>query len=214
MKKIIKRTAVIPNFLGQPSYYFEEKGTGRKFRRIVGGMGWPIINPGALIIIGEDLTIDPALDERKILVLAEYENRDLSEVITRCGELKRFLSVEKFYTDITDGAMMKESLKYRTEAQISLSKAPLVDEPTADVTYLNRIYKKTSANKKLLFFKKESALPRILSSLPKTKPTDLRSEYPKIAALGYALSALALCPYKKPRAPGVSYQPLDPITGY
>lgn len=208
MKKIIKRTAVIPNLLGQPNYYFEEEGTGRKFRRIVGGMQWPGKNPGALVVVAEDLEPDPILDERKLQVLTEYENRNLSEVITRCGELKRFLSVEKFYTDTTDRAMMKVSLKYRTEAQISLSNAPLIDEPTAYGTYLNLIREKI----KVLNFGKGSALSAMLLSLIGI-PSDLKSDYPKIVAFGYALAALMVYPYKTPRVNGVSYEPLDPVVG-
>ena len=210
MKKIIKQTQVIENFLGQPAP-FEELGTGRRFRRIVGGMQWPGKKPGALVVIGEDLNIDAALDERKLRVLAEYENRNLSELIARCKELEGLMEVEKFYGDTTNLPMMK--LMRRGEAAISLSKAPFVDDPDGWVAYLSIIREKTSATKKILNFEKEgSALPAMLASLTGI-PTDLKSDYPKIAALGYALSALTV-PYKKPRAPGVGYQPLDPVVGY
>ena len=117
MKKIVKQTAVIPNFLGQPDVYLE-KETGRAFRRIYGGMQWPGANPGALIVVAEDLRMDAALGERKLLVLAEYENRNPSEIITRCKELKGFLEVEKFYGDVTNRPMM--ILMKRGEVKIRL----------------------------------------------------------------------------------------------
>jgi len=211
MRKIIKQTQIVENFLGQPPP-FEEVGSARIFRRIVGGLQWPGANPGALVILAEDLQKDPVLGERKLWVLSEYSSGNLSEVVIRCGELKRLKSVEKFYADTTDRAMMKVSLKCRTEAQISLSKAPLIDEPTAYMTYLNLIREKTSATKKALYFKEESALQALLSSLT-VMPTDLKSDYPQIAALGYALSALVLYPFKKLHWSGVSYGPRDPVVG-
>lgn len=209
---IIKQTAVIPNLLGQPDFSCLEKETGRKFRRIYGGMQWPGANPGAVVVLAEDLEMDEALDERKIWILAEYENRNLSEIMTRCKDLEGLMQVENFYGDTTNRPMM--TLMRSSETKISLSKAPWVDEPAAHVAYLSLIREKTSATKKVLNFEKKSSLPAILSSL-NSIPTDnsFKSDYPKIAALGYALSALNR-PYPKPRKYSIGYQPLDPIVGY
>ena len=207
---IIKQTALIPNFLGQPNFYYLEKGTGRKFRRISGGMQWPGTNPGALVVVAEDLNMDMTLGEHKFWILAEYENRNPSELVTRCMELNRLMKVEKFYGDTTNRPMMM--LMRRSKEKISLSKAPFVDDPSACVTYLTIIREKTSAIQKVLYFEKGSVLPAMLSALSGI-PTDIKSEYPKIAALGYALSALIAYPYKKPREYGVGYKPLDPIVG-
>ena len=130
-----------------------EKETGRKCRRIYGGMQWPGANPGAVVVVAEDLEKDAALDERKFWILAEYENRNLSEIMTRCKDLEG-LGVEKFYSDTTNLPMM--SLMRSSEAKISLSKAPWVDEPAAHVTYLSLIREKTSATKKVLTFEKKA----------------------------------------------------------
>ncbi len=218
MKKIVKRTAVISKFLDQPDVYFEEEGTGRTFRRIVGGMQWPGANPGALVVVAEDLRMDPDLEERKLRVLGEYENRNPSEIIARCEELKGFLEVEKFYGDTTNRPMM--TLMRRSEAKIRLSKASFVDEPDAPATYLSLIREKikpcnaqtgNSATKKVLYFEKESALPAMLLALS-GMPTDL-SDFPKIAALGYALYALTVR-YEKARAYNAGHGVLDPVVGY
>jgi hypothetical protein len=96
--------------------------------------------------------------------------------------------------------------------EVGLSKAPFVDNPDVYVTYLNLIREKSSAAKEGLYFEKGSALSAMLSSLSGI-PTDLKSDYPPIAALGYALAALMLYPPEKPRPRGVSYPPLDRIVG-
>ena len=208
MNKINKQ-----GFLGQPSYFFVEEGTGRMFRRIAGGMSWPGANPGALVVVGEDLNPDRALNERKLRVLAEYESRSLSELVVRCEELQGLMGVEDFYCDTTNQSMMR--LFYQGEFKVSLSKAPLVDMQESHITYLQLISEKSSTAKKVLFFEKGSGLSETLSSLP-DMPTDLKSEYPLISALGYALSALVLYAYENPgQTTSINYsKPLDPIIGF
>ena len=205
----IKRIDFIPNPLGKPGVYLE-KETGRSFRRIYGGMHWPGVNPGAVVIVGEDLEMDAALDKRKIWILAEYENRSPFELLTQCKELKGFLKVQKFYGDNKNRPMM--SLMRRGRFEINLLKAPFIDSPDVHANNLLLIREKTSATKKVLSFGEKSALPAILSSLSSI-PTGNSFDYPKIAAFGYALSALALYPYPRPRVHSIGYQPLDPIVG-
>ncbi|MBU4491584.1 MAG: hypothetical protein KKD69_03885 [Euryarchaeota archaeon] len=210
---IIEQISVIPNFLGQPDKIYHEKETGRKFRRIYGGMQWPGTNPGAVVVLAEDLEIDAAVDEHKILILAEYENRSPSEIMTRCKELKGLMKVEKFYGDTTNRPMM--SLMRRGKLKINLLKAPFIDEPDVYVNNLLLIREKISDTKKVLSFGEGSALPAMLSSLSSI-PTgnSLKSDYPKIAALGYSLSALISYSYSRPCAHSVGFQHLDPIVGY
>ena len=74
MNKIVKQTAVTPNLLNQPNVWYLERETGRKYRRIVAGMQWPIANPGALVVVAENLKEDPTLAEHKFQILADAKN--------------------------------------------------------------------------------------------------------------------------------------------
>jgi len=95
-KMITKKTSVIPNFLGQPNFYYVDKETGRKYRRIYAGMQWPGVTTGAVIVLGEELEVDADLDEHPIWVLAEYANKNPSEIFTKCHELEGLIQVERF----------------------------------------------------------------------------------------------------------------------
>jgi hypothetical protein len=213
-KMIIKQTTVVPNYLGKPDWGYLEMETGRKFRRIYGGMQWPASNPGAVVVVAEDLEMDPALDERKLWILDEYENRNPSELIGRCSEFKGLMQIEKFYGDTTNRPMM--TFLRSTKANFSLKIAPFVDQPTAHEAYLSLIREKTSVTKKVLAFGDKSALPAKLSSIADSLPTgdSFKTDFPQIAALGYALSALVVLQPEKPMPWVPSYEPLDPEVGY
>jgi len=192
---------------------FGDDETGRIFRRIYGGMRWPGASSGAIVVIGEDFEKTAALDEHALWVLHEYENRNASEIIGRCEELKGLLKVEKFYGDTANRLMMKE-MRNRN-ANFSLSKAPFVDEPDVYQSFLSIIREKTSAVKKVLNFGGKSTLPALLNSLNSSPSNNsLESDFPQIIALGYALSAFVAFECKKPLPPVATFDALDPGVGY
>jgi len=210
---IIKQTTIVPNYLGKSDWGYRETETGRNFRRIYAGMQWPASHPGAVVVVAEGLEMEAALDERKLWILAEYENRNPSELIGRCNEFKEFMQIENFYGDTTNRPMM--TFLHRSKANFSLSKAPFIDQPTAHEAYLALVREKISATKKVLTFGESSALPAILSSIDSIPTGDsFKTDFPQIAALSYALSALVLLPPKKPMPWVPTYDPLDPMVGY
>ena len=210
---IHKVTSAIPNFLGQPDSYYHDRGTGRKYRRIHAGMQWPGSSPGAVVVLGEDLEKDAVLDEHPIWLLAEYENRNPSDIVARCQELKGLMQVESLFGDNSNRPMM--ALMRSGKANFSLSKAPLIDDPNAHETYLAIIREKSSATHKVLNFGRNSVLPAKLASL-NCIPTghSLETDFPHIAAFGYALASLVLFPYETPISHGgITYSPSDPGVG-
>ena len=213
IKQTIVPSTVVPYFLGKPDLGYLEMGTGRRFRRISIGLQWPASNPGAVVVVAEDFLMDPALDERKLWVLAEYENRNPSELISRCNEFKEFMQVEKFYGDTTNRPMM--TFLHRSDAGFCLSKAPFIDQPTAHEAYLSIIREKTSTTKKVLTFGESRALPAILSSIDSIPTGDsFKTDFPQVAALSYALAGLVLLQPKKPMPWVSTFEPLDPGVGY
>ena len=210
---IAKQTSVIHDFLGQPNSWYLEKETGRKFRRIYSGLQWPGNKPGAIIVLAEDLGVDAALDERKLWILAEYENRNQSELIDRCDEFKGLMQVEKFYGDTTNRPMM--ILKNRSKTDFNLSKAPFIDQPTAHEAYLSIIREKTSVTRKVLNFGESSALPAILASVDSVPSgNSFKTDFPSVAALSYALSAMVVRAPEKPMPYMPTFGVLDEGVGY
>lgn len=210
---IIKETLAIPGFLGKPDFWFCDKNTGRLYRRIYAGIHWTGGNPGAVAVVAEELEKDATLDEHKLWVLAEYESRALSAILTRCQELRKSKEVEKFFGDTSNRPLM--TLKRRSGAEFSLSKAPFVDEANSHKTYLSLIREKASATRRVLNFEEFSGLPSKLGQLNTIPSGDsFRSDYPQVAALGYALAALVVYSFKKQvYHPEVRYGPLDPLVG-
>jgi len=105
-------------------------------------------------------------------------------------------------------------LKRKSKSGFDLSKAPLVDEPTAHETYLSIIREKTSVTNKVLNFGKSRVLREELAAMTSVPAgNSFRTDFPHITALGYALAALAVNAYEKPFEPQMGYYPLDPGAG-
>jgi hypothetical protein len=82
---------------------------------------------------------------------------------------------------------------------LNVTSAPFVDDPTAFKGYMHTIRELTHPATKSLHFGSESQLPAHLAALT---PEDMVStakvafeQYPEIAALGYAVSALEVYSY-------------------
>jgi len=210
-KMITKQTSLIPNFLGQPDFYYVDKTTGRKYRRIYAGMQWPGVKTGAIIVLGEGLDVDADLGERPIWVLAEYANKNPSEIFAKCREFRELMCVQEFFGDIYNRPMMV--LKRKSKSGFNLSKAPSVDNANAYETYLAIIREKTSATNKVLNFGGNRVLREELAAMTSV-PTgnSFRTDFPHITALGYGLTALVVNSETKPVL-GPSYGPLDEGVG-
>ena len=201
------------NILGKPNPEYLDKETGRIYRRVNAGVQWPGSTPGTVVILGEELEMDAVLEEHPIWLLAEYENRNPSDIVARCQELKGLVKVERFYGDNSNRPMM--ALMRRGKAKFSLLKAPFIDDPNAHETYLAIIREKSSATHKVLNFGRNSCLPAKLASLTLIQTGhSLGTDFPHIAALGYALASLVLYPYETHiNFSGVTYGPSDPGVG-
>jgi hypothetical protein len=203
---------MINRLLGIEPRFIDEE-TGKILRRIFAGMHWPIPK-GAIVVIGEVAEKNAMLDDHELCILNEFESESTTDIIRRCQELKGLFKVQNFYGDTTNFLMIEEMRNRKVN--FCLSKAPFVDESDVHETYLSLIRERTSKTKKILNFGEKSTLPEMLRSLTSI-PTDksFRSDYPKIAALSYALSAMVALPYEKPFTPDPSsrYAPYDPEVG-
>ena len=176
---------------GQPAPYYRDTETGRDYRRFFGGMAWPDIQPGFIVIVGEELDADKSLDEHKCWILAEYESPNPSTLIRRCKEYEGLFRAYSIYGDTHNRAMM--AFLHNGKIDLYLADAPLSDESTAVQYYRSLIREMTTATKKVLSFGGNSKLPGILAGV------DQHSAPPAVLALGYALAALRTY---RPRNPG------------
>ena len=65
--------------------------SGKSFRRIIAGLGWPYAErPGFVVVIGEDSEPDHSLrlSPRHYLILAEVETSDLEELQRACSRFR------------------------------------------------------------------------------------------------------------------------------
>jgi hypothetical protein len=165
----------------------------------------------AILRVAEASEKNQAIGEHEIHVLDGYENRNISELIERCGEMRGLMKVQKFYGDTDNLPMMR--LMRNSKAAFSLCKAPFIDKPDVHEFYLSLIRQQTSETKKVLNFGDKRFLSEALDSLYSV-PAGGLSDFPQIAALGYALSALVLLKPQKPMPLVPSFEPLDPEVGY
>jgi hypothetical protein len=210
---ITQKTSVIPNLLGQPNLAYHDDRTGRNYRRIYGGLSWPSVKAGAIVVLGESLLINENVGENSIWVVAEYESRDPAEIFVKCREFVTVMKVQEFFGDTYNRPMM--SLKHKSKAGFNLEKAPFVDEALSHEAYLSIIRTKTSATHKVLNFDNSKAIREELTQLTSVPARNtFKTEYPYIAALGYALAAFMVNEYGDfDYHPEMSYQPLDPEVG-
>jgi hypothetical protein len=143
--------------------YFEDRESKREYARIVGGLTWPGINPGCLVLVGEERWDYKSKGMQNYRVLAEYESHDPSKLINRAGELCMTLQANPFYGDTSNRLMME--MVRKSDANFILTEAPFLDDPNGFVSYLVLIRELTQATQKILHLGKGSQLSSILSAM-------------------------------------------------
>jgi hypothetical protein len=181
------------DFLGRVDDFILDEETEREFERVVGGYAWPsAVKPGFAVVIGEDRQEDELYKKRHWRILAETENQSPKKLIKRCAELNSFYSVEAWYGDTENRAMME--FLYDSRHRFHLIDAPFLDEPNVFEKNLLLIMEVVSSGNKTLHFGKESNLRSILNELTTedmlNSPKTAFQKYPQIAALGFVVSAL------------------------
>lgn len=227
----IRRISVIPKPLGKPGHHYHDEEAGRDYRRIYAGLHWPRINNGTIVVIAEDMHVEPfeslfaetpegltagvTSDERKLRVISEYANRDLKKLLARCQALIKITKVNRVFAETTDTTIMR--LKRNSEFSFRLSDPPGIEDHDAHITYLNFIREKASTpDEKTLIFENCPELKKELNSLSSVPTAEsFRNDYPYIVAFAFALLALETFPYKEPvYHPKLRFKPLDPFAGY
>lgn len=175
--------------------FIKYKGKEIPLKRYLGGFAWPGEKPGYAVVIGE--TLYPPGDNRDLhyLVMGEFEDHDINNLITRCTNTVivnqnlqfcgRYDSVNYKYLDMWNHKMRKPG-----ELEFDLLSAEN-SQPDGSIQYhinvlLDRLGKGT-----LHFAREDCKLKGYLNEVQTTgiaSATDI--EFPAVAALGYAVVTL------------------------
>ncbi|MFC1888953.1 hypothetical protein ACFL4G_04270 [Thermodesulfobacteriota bacterium] len=197
MIEVITRTSPIPP---HGITFYQDKEANAEYRRIIGGLAWPGVKPGFAVVVGEDLEEDTELKVHHMRVLAEAEEFDIGDLFSRCLTLRGEWKVGRWYGDPYNRPLMEifrqlnKPLFERKEPRLYPVQAPHVDDPKSFEFCIQMIKKHLHPSRKALHFG-ESRIKSYLAEFPMEEFTSAgASDYPAIAALGYAVSALSIYP--------------------
>lgn len=192
---IEKKTYETP--LGIKRTFFYDSDRLTEYRRIVGGVAWPVgERPGFVTVIAEDDHKNPRLKLRCYRLLDEYENINPERIIKKLFDFQNKYLVNIWYGDDRDILMsnfidnFNNSLTKKQKG-IYIAEAPFCDDSHNLRMYANQIKERMVSVKKALFFGETSKLPGALIALTPDDVAKKRAqEFPIIAALGFTIAGL------------------------
>jgi hypothetical protein len=176
---------------------FLDKDKNRMYLRVVGGIAFPSHKPGHLVIIAEDLHPDPAFKKRHLHLLAEHEHFDLTTLLRKATEYIGSIGFKNFYGELaTDNqrflTMFNADCRKKHHPGIHITSAPYTDNQSIGF-HVNLLHSLLQQNQKLLHLGDKSKTPSYLQEIQNENVTNAKnSEYPAVAALGYAAAALTI----------------------
>src|SRR4030042_1036364 len=172
---------------------------GRGDGQVAGGIGWARPpQPGFLVVVGEEARRQLETGRRVLWVLAEHEARQMSEMYRLYRELSEAFGLQEWYGNPKNKAMMhlfrsqQQEIQGETQLPLVVMGGPYHDHPQGLLFYVQTVDELTQSGRKLLFFGEKSVLPANIINLAPEQLTGQAEDYPPIAALGYAVSAMRL----------------------
>ncbi len=201
----------------------ERDGNTYDIGRIVGGIAWSGKAPGFAVIIGEELIPDYTSNTYHLHLLKEVEEYDTTELFRRCADLARYYNLEEFF-----GHRDKKNIDFiwHWNDNIRSPGMPMLyigcAWSTSDDSIRNHIEILKDclrSGRKTLHGLSESKSVLQLHDMSMDYSAATNTDFPAIAALGYAVSTLRQFPpvdYEddyndNSPAGGVGR---DPVTGY
>jgi len=179
--------------IGEAAAHYLDKLTGQKWKRVLGGIGWPQEGvPGMGLVLAEDQE-----DPSNYSVLATVQNYNAGVLIEQCKALELEYLVKKWYGDISDRAMIIMMYEFNKgkypEDKLKFQMAPLAGEANNSGYYLPKVIdlgvmERLNAQKS----------PAVLAELKGDEPwpeTHLNrniNKFPTLAALCYPLAYMLM----------------------
>jgi len=165
------------------------------FQRIVGGICWPGERSGFVCVVGEESYFRPPY---QLHLLAEAEEQDTAELIRQCRELQAKWKVQDFYARLDETTLRYLELTNQQARTHHGKPFQVLAAPFSDgsIGYHVQVLKdRLQPAQKSLHLGNESKLPSAVLELPVTEVSSAKdTDFPAVAALGYAVSALVVWP--------------------
>jgi hypothetical protein len=167
--------------------------SGRAFRRIVAGLGWPYAErPGFVVTMGEDFEQDHSLPHspRHYRVLAEHETSDLEALQRTCNKFR-----EHFWLSSILGN--PENPVYEVWRR-NESNGPLVnisqpaDFEKIDMNLIAQLVRKNTEARKILHFGDSKLAAYLTRFVAERMEHEAIEQHPPLTAFGFALVELEL----------------------
>lgn len=197
--------------------YLHDTKTGKDYAMILGGMAWPSVTGGALVVLGQSFHKNPQTKQRDVWILTEKEGNHASLFETMALYDWQWKCKKWFgngYNEPNMQLMHKYNRGKPDNAKVRLIDAPFVEEADSFHAYWNLIGQASSANCKVLQFHGSTYPAKIQAVAEQLKVSAINEkEHPGVVALGYALAALQVYGHGKARWGGVGFVPLDEKVG-
>jgi hypothetical protein len=180
--------------------YVEHGGKRRDLGRVVGGIGWPGEKPGYAVIVGEELYPRSGERDRRIHLLEEIVDvSHFGELLTRCAELARAFKVQRNVTVKGFYARMDEisrdqyfAWRERNREDLFVTRAPNSQDDGSIRFFIDLLNDRASQGNLHLTLSERFQTKGRLTEVQETDISTAKdSQYPAVAALGYAVVYLA-----------------------
>lgn len=165
-----------------------------KYRKIVGGISFPGIRPGFIVIVGELRQVT----DRKFILLDEYESFDVENLIVRAAALDLYYKPEKWVSGELDKATTKllmennRQLSQPGSRRLRIVPSRIVGLEDEMFRYVYPKLKKIAGENGELDISKGKMLLNYLSLPQDSEISTVRlGDYPSIEALCFATMELA-----------------------
>jgi len=180
-------------------FLYLDREQDRVYRNVAGGLAWPTAaKSGWLVVVAEESRLEIMTNDRLLWVLAEQEAEQVAEIYRYYRELSERFMVRDWYGNPKNKAMIhlfrQQPREVQGEKQLPLVvlAAPYHDHPQGLLFYVQTVNEQVQRSQKLLFFGENSNLPAYFQNLAPEQIQGPAEEYPAIAALGAAVTALRL----------------------
>lgn len=169
--------------------FYRDERDGRKLTRIAGGIGWPGIRPGFLVVVAEEFQLTPFLPNM-IHVLEEFESDDIDVLLRRCLELNEMFLCQYWYANEKDKAAVDYLNLFNRDLTTKVRVGPALEFGLS----LNILRRRMKPGSETLILGEQGQLLRsYLLEVPQDAVINGKHEmYPAVSALGAVVSAFDL----------------------
>lgn len=176
--------------------YLENIMAKKKYRRVVGGIGWPSSSsPGFVLMLGEDLYAGDKFKIRDLHLITEAESQTPADLLSEMSMLQGVYTKVDWYGDTENPGMVflskkNKELLLKREPRITIRRPPKQDVCGSFGLYAQLIKKRIGQEKTLYFDNCKKIANSVLGVVDIDKFKE--GDSPGFAALMYAVAAIEM----------------------